>query len=240
MEPLRVAVCEDSPQDLEALLGLLESSPLPTEVAVFPSGEALLEAYRPGLFDLLLLDIYMGGLTGVDTVAKIRETDEEIPVAFIATSLDFTREGYRLSVLSYLEKPVTLKALAGILELARLKKENRPSLVLRRGGAEEKIPFSEILFLEQHARQLLVHERGGGERSFYGKLSDVQPQLEGRPFFSPHKSFCVNLSCVRRIDPELRCFVMEDGANVPIRRESMQQAKRAFEDFLFAQTRNGS
>lgn len=35
--PLRVAVCEDIPQEQEALLSLLRSSPVPTECTVFPS-----------------------------------------------------------------------------------------------------------------------------------------------------------------------------------------------------------
>lgn len=239
MEPLRVALCEDVPKDRQTLLTLLQSIPIRTECVVFSSGEALLEVYRPFLFDLLLLDIYMGSLTGIETAAKIRETDEEVPIAFVTTSQDFTRESYRLSALSYLEKPVSQKKLTEILELARMKKENRPALVLHRSGAEEKIPLSEILFLEQRARRLLVHLRGGEERAFYEKLSAVEPQLEGKPFFVSHKSYCVNLSLVRRIDSELRCFEMTDGSNVPIRRESMSRAKRAYEDFLFSRARNG-
>lgn len=35
--PLRVAVCEDIPQEQEALLSLLRSSPVPTECTVFPA-----------------------------------------------------------------------------------------------------------------------------------------------------------------------------------------------------------
>lgn len=85
----------------------------------------------------------------------------------------------------------------------------------------------------------MVHLRGGEERAFYEKLSAVEPQLEGKPFFVSHKSYCVNLSLVRRIDSELRCFEMADESNVPIRRESMSRAKRAYEDFLFSRARNG-
>lgn len=238
--PLRVAVCEDIPQEQEALLSLLRSSPVPTECTVFPSGEALLEAYQPGRFDLLLMDIYMDGLNGVETIKKIREIDEEIPVAFITTSLDFTRESYRLSVLSYLEKPIQPKALRKLLELAQIKKENRPALVLHRSGAEEKIFLSDILFLEQRARQLWVHLCSGEEIYAYEKLSTVQAQLEGKPFLVSHKSFCVNLAHVQYLDRELRCFVMADGSNVPIRRESMSRAKRAYEDFLFSRLRERS
>lgn len=238
MEPLRVAVCEDDPREQESLLALLNGSSVPTACSVFPSGEALLEVYRPALFDLLLLDIYMGKLTGIQTVEKIREFDEDVPIAFLSSSLDFTRESYRLSVFSYMEKPASQKEIDRILRLALLKRESRPVLTLRRGGVQERIPHAEIIYLEQQARRLCLHLIGGREELFYEKLSAIEPQLGSESFFPCHKSYCVNLSHVRRIDRELKAFVMADGSNVPIRRESMASAKKAYEDYLFAKTRS--
>ena len=238
MEPLRVAVCEDMPEEREAILALLARCAIPTEPDVFSDGESLLKAYRPRRYDALLMDICMNGLSGVQTVEKIRAVDEEVPVAFITSSPDYTRESYRLSALSYLEKPVREKELLRVLELARLQKENRPVLVLSRNGSEEKLPLADILYLEQRGRRLAVC-LPGRENLFYGKLSEAVKQLEGHPFFSCHKSYCANLAQVRRIDPELRCFVMSDGSNVPIRRESMASAKKAYETYLFSHTREG-
>ena len=65
MEPLRLAICDDLPEEREALLALLEQAPIATVCAQFASSEELLEAFRPGGFDLLLMDIYMDGMTGV-------------------------------------------------------------------------------------------------------------------------------------------------------------------------------
>ena len=53
--------------------------PLPPNCTQFGSSEELLEAFRPGKFDLLLMDIYMDGMTGVEAVQKIREMDEAHP-----------------------------------------------------------------------------------------------------------------------------------------------------------------
>ena len=70
MEPLNLAICDDLPEEREALLALLEQAPIPTVCTQFASGEELLEAFRPGKFDLLLMDIYMDGMTGVEAVKK--------------------------------------------------------------------------------------------------------------------------------------------------------------------------
>ena len=71
----------------------------------------------------------------------------------------------------------------------------------------------------------------------YDKLATFMPQLQENDFYSSHKSYCVNLNFVRSVDKNLRCFIMQDGNNVPIRRESMSDAKKALEQFLFQKTR---
>lgn len=237
MEPLKIAICEDTHSEEEKLLALINKSNVPTSCTVFTSGEALLKAYEPQAFDLLLMDIYMGGMTGVEAVSKIREIDEDIPVAFITTSTDHALESYRLSALKYIEKPFKQKDVEEILKLAQLKKSNVPALMIKRNGKAEKIPFSQILFLEQQTHQVNINLKNGDTVQIYEKLSTLLPQLAEQDFFSPHKSFSVNLSFVRFIDMELKCFVMQNNKNVPIRRESISKAKKALEGFLFHRTR---
>ena len=72
MEPLRLAICDDLPEEREALLALLEQAPIATSCTQFGSSEELLDVFRPGVFDLLLMDIYMDGMTGVEAVQSIR------------------------------------------------------------------------------------------------------------------------------------------------------------------------
>ena len=84
---------------------------------------------------------------------------------------------------------------------------------------------------------MVLYRRDGGTLQLYGKLSDLLPQLEGQPFFCPHKSYCVNLAFVRGINEEYQSYELADGKMVPISRSNRAKAKRAYEDFLFARTR---
>lgn len=237
MEPLNLAICDDLPEEREKLLALLEQAPIATNCTQFGSSEELLEAFRPGKFDLLLMDIYMDGMTGVEAVQKIREMDEAIPIAFTTTSTDHTLESYRLSVLKYLEKPVQQKEIDDLLRLVKLQKDSAPRLAIQQNGAAQRLPLSELLCLEQKGHHVVLSRKDGSVLQLYGKLSDLLPQLEGQPFFCPHKSYCVNLAFVRGINEEYQCYEMADGKKVPISRTNRAKAKRAWEDFLFAQTR---
>ena len=73
MVPLYIAVCEDQPQEREALLEMLGKSGFPCVLTVFDNAEALLAAWESHTFDLLLTDIYMDGMTGVETVKLRRD-----------------------------------------------------------------------------------------------------------------------------------------------------------------------
>lgn len=236
-EALKIAVCEDTKSEEENLLALLDAADTPVECAVFRSGEELLEAYRPQMFDLLLMDIYLGGITGVEAVAKIREVDEEVPVAFITTSKDHALESYRLFALKYIEKPFRKKDIDDILRLARMERDAAPALTVHLNRSERRIRLAQILYLETQADKVAVYLKTGETVQVYEKLSSLLPQLDGQPFFIPHKSFCVNLAGVDYLDPEFKCFVMQNGNNVPVRRDLMREAKRTLESFLFARTR---
>ena len=237
MEPLRLAICDDLPEEREALLALLEQTPIATVCAQFASSEELLEAFRPGGFELLLMDIYMDGMTGVEAVRKIREMDETIPIAFTTTSTEHTLESYRLSVLKYLEKPVRQKDINDLLRLVKLQRDSIPRLTIHQNGTVQKLPLSELLYLEQKGHHVMISRKDGSIVQLYGKLSDLLPQLEEQPFFCPHKSYCVNLAFVRGINEEYQCYELADGKMVPISRSNRAKAKRAWEDFLFARTR---
>lgn len=237
MDTLTIAICDDLPEEREKLLRLLEHASIPTICTQFERCEELLDVFRPGGFDLLLMDIYMDGMTGVEAVQRIRELDEHIPIAFTTTSTEHTLESYRLSVVKYLEKPVRQKDVDDLLRLVQRQKGSAPTLTVRQDGAERAVPLSRLLYLEQQGHHVRLVFRDGGVLQLYGKLSGLLPQLERQPFFCPHKSYCVNLAFVCGINQDYQCYEMADGKKVPISRPNRSKAKRAYEDFLFAWTR---
>lgn len=236
-QPLNILICEDVEEDRQNLLKTIQSCDIPTNCTVYTNGEDLLRAYIPQRYDLILSDIFMSNMSGIETIKNIRQIDKTIPVAFVTSSLDFALESYRLSALKYIEKPFKKEAVQEILNLALLQKMARPSLKIQKNGKEKLVLFTSILYFEQHSHKLTIHFNDGSSEEFYEKLSALLPQLPEQTFFNCHKSYCVNLSYVRHIDSDVKCFVMEDMTNVPIRRESFAQAKTALANYLFENTR---
>lgn len=230
MEPLSIALCEDDPAEREALRALLPGE----QVSVFASGEAFLAAYRPGAFDLILMDIYLEGLDGVEAVRRVRERERTVPIAFATVSRDHALEGYRLDVDKYLEKPVGREELEPLLALARRRREERESLSLGRGTA---LPLSRLRYAEQKGHYLTCYLDGGEVLQRKGKLDELASRLAEPPFLRCHKSFLVNLDYVTGLDREQLVFRMREGGCAYIRREDFYRARSAWENRLFSAAR---
>lgn len=147
---LKIAVCEDETDQRNRLLTLLDESSIKNTYSVFENGEKLLKVFERGKYDLILMDIYMDSeLSGIETVKLIRKKDKDISVAFVTTSKDHALESYRLSAIKYIEKPYSKENIEDTLSLALLKKHDVPSLLVQKNGSLQKIPFADIIYIEQ-------------------------------------------------------------------------------------------
>lgn len=237
MKYLNIAICEDNLDEQKHLLHMIKKSEILTKTTIFNSGEKLLSEFQAGKFDLIFMDIYMGGITGIETVTAIRQIDENVAIAFTTTSTDHTLESYRLDAIKYIEKPVKEKSIRKLLELILLKKENTPELILEIKGKPYSIPFERILYIEQKSHTIYLFLTGDEILKANEKLDNIVKQFEGQSFFRCHKSFLVNFSYVKSLDKELMVFSMQNDRNVHIRRESMSTARKSFEVYLFKRSR---
>ena len=237
MEYLQVAVCDDSIDEQNKLQKLISEANMPVETTIFNSGEDLLKDYMPSKYDLIFMDIYMEGISGIETVTAIREVDENVLIAFATTSMDHTLESYRLGALKYIEKPINKGSVNQLLDMAQLQMDRVPKLLIKNPVKDFAIAFENILYVEQNAHNLLFHLINGEVMQFHEKLSNIKNLFVEQPFLHCHKSYLVNLSYVKGIDTKLMVFNMKYNKNVHIRRSSLGEAKKEFEKHLFRMAR---
>lgn len=237
--PLQIAVCEDNASEAAWLVGLIEDSGMPSLCQVYACAEELLAAFSPGRFDLVFLDIYLTGMSGVEAAEKIRLEDETVLLAFTTSSSDHTLESYRLDALKYLEKPVTGAAVQKTLGLADMHRRSTAYITLPVEGEQRAIPLSGVLYFEQWDHAVRVNTTGGVLRTSQSvKLSHIEPRLPAT-FLRCHHSYIAHLRYVRGIDRELKVFVMQNGVMVHIRRQDFKKATESYEKYLFQRARSG-
>jgi len=234
LERLKIGICEDNRDERIRLLGMLTESADDVSVEAYENAEDLLKAFYPGRYDLLILDIFMEGMTGVSALERIRAIDSHVVTAFATTSRDFALESYRLHAARYLEKPVKKEEIEDLLRYVFMKKDALPHFESGTGNSKVRIPFDRILYVEQIGKRLCIHMENKEEVTIRGTLDGEENKFEGKNFYRCHKSYLVNLSKIRSIDRDLLTFIMEDHSQAHISRRGFFAAKRAYEQYLFS------
>lgn len=146
----------------------------------FESGEEFLARFTPEAYDIIFIDQYMNGLSGMDTAEKIREKDGLVAVVFVTTSLDHAVESFTVRACGYLVKPLTYEKFEKTMELARLAKVRNARFIRME---KNKVLLREILWCGQYDHYVEVHTEKRGAFRFRIPFGEFTKQL------TPYRSF---------------------------------------------------
>lgn len=219
----RIAICDDLKEERDNLKNLLDEyfrqQGIQYKVTEYTCGENLIYDYEEGRegFNLIFMDIFMGGINGFETTKKIREFDKYVSIAFLTVSQDFAVDSYDVEASAYFLKPVDKTRLFTMLE-RQTRMEKSPVLEFRRKGSVRYYDYRDIVYIESSGHLVTLHLADGSDDTAYYKLDDLQ--LDDPRFLRCHKSYLVNMDFVKYAETE---FLMQDGSKVPIRAHSRKE-----------------
>ncbi|KNF07928.1 two-component signal transduction response regulator, LytTR family [Gottschalkia purinilytica] len=223
---LRVAVCEDELIHRtileEYLHTIFEEFTNQYEILGFSSGEQLLENYLEGL-DILLLDIQMNKLTGMDVARKVREFDNKVEIIFITSLIDYVQEGYEVRAYRYLLKPIKYEDLKKHIVscIDKLIKSNENFMIIQGKSEVHKVSIDTITYIEVIKKDMIIHTT---EQSYNTKMSLYKMEKELAPydFFRCHKSYLVNMKQIQCLKQNVAIVNDEE---IPVSRYRIKNLK---------------
>ncbi len=240
---MRIAYCDDEKVQLDYMEHLLvkwsEKSGVPCEYTAYHSAKELLFENPERIpFHLLILDIDMQDMDGMELARDIRKRDKTVPILFLTNRKEYVFEGYEVNALRYILKPISEEKLAPVLqELAVGISEEKQYLVENIEGEMQKIPLESILFAEAEGHYVHLHTVEG-VYTYKKNISELEKEIGGMPgegaqkpmaYICTHRSFLVNLAYVERVT-RTDC-VLCDGNKVPVSRNSYKAVNDAFISF---------
>lgn len=234
---MKIAIIDDSANDRSTLLTLLKTFfrkyDFKTDFLQFSSSEAFLSSFKPDMYDLCFMDIYMDGINGMDAARKVHGIDPELMIIFLSSSDQYMSEGYKVKALRYLLKPITMPQLNDVLpeciDHVVLRCRRLPVQISRK---DREIPFSSILYVISADRPVIHLKNASFPLTSRQTFKEtVAPLLEDYRFLTCSRGIVVNLSHVKRIDGD--CFIMDNGDRVPISRRQFSTVNDRFIDFQF-------
>ena len=204
---IRIAMVEDEATVREQLQGYIQryTRQYGTEFAVteFSDGVEILDAYRP-VYDIVLLDVEMKHLDGMETARRIRELDRDVVLLFITNMAQYAIKGYAVGALDYVLKPVPYFAFSQQLQKAeeKLRRRARHYLAVPVEGGLRRLDTAQIYYMESEGHRVHFYTEEG-EFSAPGALKTFEEKLADLPFARCNSGYLVNLAQVKSVQQGL-------------------------------------
>ena len=224
----KIAICDDSEADRQFIVGMIEKWAAKAGhsfcVSEYSSAEEFLFHYEDEKnYDILLLDVEMGEMDGVELAQKIRKEDETVQIVFITGYSDYIAEGYEVAALHYLMKPVKPEKMMTVLDRAVDKiRKNEAVLCLDAGGERIRMPLYQIRYVDVNKNYITVH--GKTDVTVKQTLGELETFLSD-DFFRVGRSAIVNLRQINRVTKT--DIYLQDGTIIPLPRGAYEKVNRA-------------
>ena len=247
---IRVLVADDESAARRRLLQFISGQPDLTAVGEARNGREACDAIAHLKPDLVLLDIDMPELSGLEVVQQIGAAS--MPATIFATAHDhFALAAFNANAIDYLLKPfdaarfgVALakarhwigaggaqyrEQLGGAMSALRAVRPPQERLLVRSGDVQHLVHTADIAYISAEGNYVRLHT-AGGEYLMRGRMAGILERLDGAVFRRIHRSHIVNLDHVRKLLPWFGgdCLVMmADGTRLTLSR-SHREALREF------------
>lgn len=229
---IRVAIVEDdeifSTQLKEYLLRFGEEKNYAFSLSVYKNAINFLENYTADV-DLVLLDIKMPYMNGMEAAKRLRELDESVALIFVTSLSQYAVEGYSVNASDYIIKPIGYYDFALKLShaLKRIRLKSDENIVINTEQGKIKLVISDISYVESRNHTVTYHV---GDKIYTQRatLISIEKMLDEN-FVRCNNCFLVNLNFVKSI----KDFIVVVGNDeLQISHPRRTKFIKQFEDFV--------
>lgn len=241
---MRIAVCDDEEQEISRIGKLIAEYQASREQVIdcryFTNGTDFLCEFKGGEYDLVVMDVLMPGVGGIQAAQELRELDRNVRLIFVSASPEFAVESYRVGAYYYLLKPLDSEPFFTLLDKigAELSGQTEQGFIVKSREGVVQIAFARLVYVEVMNKTVFFYLADGKVCEATATLADFEGKLLQRPdFLKTHRSYLVNLRYMQSIDGS--SVMMKNGHSVPISRGRRSEVWDAYMHFLH-QTETGN
>lgn len=228
---MRVAICDDEKEICGQLKRLVLRQRADCEVFLFDSGHQLLETRQR--FHIILMDIQMEGMSGIETAKALRMKDENAVLIFVTALKEYVFDAFDVSAFHYLLKPVSEDKFRRVFESAcrqaqKQEEEEGEQIFFRTRVRSFTLQKRDIFYVESRGRKVDIHTAKECV-TVYATMNGLAEQL-GESFYRCHRGYLVNLSHVAEYEPDR--ILLRNGEAVFMARDKYAEFISVYMGFL--------
>lgn len=225
---IRIAICDDDNSQISALKAMLTEWNEHIIITEYTSAEQFLFGYPDAPCDLLLLDIEMGDMNGMELARKLRSKGDMLPIIFITGYSEFMQDGYDVEALHYLLKPVDKDRLFAVLDRYASRRSSENRVIFPCGDESVCVESDSIMYLEAFGKKTQITMKTGKDIICTCGLTAAAEKL-GKGFLLCHRSYVVNIGFIRSITKTE--ITLDNGRKIPLSRRLYDSVNKAFISF---------
>lgn len=199
------------------------------QITAFTSGQALLSNFVRGMYEIIILDVEMPGMNGLETAERIRQTDKSVIISFLTNYSEFAIKGYEVNAFRYI-----LKSQPDYLYTQQLKsifeecEQRFKTYEFSNKNLSFKCRLIDILYFEGHKRKVTLFT-ATSELEYSGNFYEICGEMLKNNFIIVNREILVNLEHIQNIDKY--DIVMSNGKRISIGRSYKDEVVSKYLDF---------
>lgn len=227
---LHIAICDDDQTAVESHKTITENclkhcGSIGKTETYLTSDNLLYDITEDSIFfDLILLDIEMPGITGMEIAEKIKPFLPDVKIIFITSHIEYAIDAFELSIFRYVPKTDIEKRLpAAIQDAVKLiELEDGKTYTIQTNSRLEKIPYRDIYHIERDGKNACI-TAASGTAKVRKSLQQVYSELGADEFIFTDRGCIVNMIHIMQIKDGMA--VLKNGETLPISRSHLQKVK---------------
>lgn len=225
---MKIYACDDDAKILEDIRKkVLEYEP-DSEINIYTSGRELLEHIEKESCDLLLLDIDMPEINGMDIAKRLNDTKSgnearKMLLVFVTSHDELVYESFKYHPFGFIRKHYFDEEIKKVLKDCKRELEsNVRHFAFRSEGLDTRLLLSDIKYFEADSNYLKIYTKDV-EYRFRSTMTAVENALEQQGFIRIHKGFLVNQAYVKSLNSDVANLT--DGTVLPMGKTYVDEAK---------------
>ena len=233
---IRIAICDDElnlvMQNEEIVKNTLQACGVGYDIVTYTRSSNLLSdiAEDKFFYDLILLDIEMPEVSGMELAGKIKEYLPNVKIIFITSHVEYAIDAYELSVFRYVPKSNAQKRLeAAVADASKLLElEAGQEYTIQTNNRLERIPYKDILYIVRDGKNAEIVSNTSKSK-VRKSLQQVYEELDAPEFIFIERGCIVNILHIMKIQDGMVC--LKNQEMLPISRSHLQDVKQQIARF---------
>lgn len=234
---IRIAICDDDQESValheDMVKRSLQTCGIGYEIVAYTQSSNLLyDITDDGFFyDLILLDIEMPGVTGMEISERIKPYLPNVKIIFVTSHIEYAIDAFELSIFRYVPKNnLDNKLATAVVDAAKLiELETDREYVIQAAGRMEKIPYKDIFYVQRDGGKNSMIVSSIGTSKVRKSLQQVFEELNTPEFIFIDRGYIVNIIQVMKISDGMA--YLKSGETLPISRSHLQEVKQQINKF---------